>query len=155
MLNLESQKDVPIEKDWWLKDPTSKRKAFGLVLHKTGEVWTVARCLIGSPAEQAGVLSGERLMSVDGYMLEPGSFVELFSLMSESTSSTYELSFQSDSGDIVRKINADSLRDILERDFSNGGAKLLYCVGCRTCRPVSIGATHCGPGACADYCTIA
>lgn len=155
MLNLDSQRGVPVQENWWLSDPTSERKAFGLILHKRQEVWTVERCLIGSPAERAGVNAGERLVAVDGYSLEAGSFLELFSLMSTNTSSLYELSFQSEAGDIVRSIDAESLRDLLDHDFGNGGAKLLYCVGCRTCRPVTIGSTHCGPGACQEYCTIA
>jgi hypothetical protein len=69
MLNLKSQKNTPPERGWWLNEPASDRKAFGMVLHRIDGNWKVARTLIGSPAEKAGVAEGEWLMSVDDYPL--------------------------------------------------------------------------------------
>lgn len=154
MLNLESKKNTPLERGWWLTDPASDRKAFGVVLHDKDGMWTVARTLIGSPAEKAGVKAGEQLVAIDEYELTTGSMFELYSLITADTSLSYQLRFRGVAGEAKRDIAVAPLRQLLEHDYDNGGAHLLACVGCRTCRPVTIGATDCSSGCPGNGCTI-
>jgi predicted metalloprotease with PDZ domain len=72
MLNVESKKNATPERGWWLNEPASDRLAFGVVLHLINGNWTVARTLIGSPSEKAGLIKGQQLLSVDGYELSAG-----------------------------------------------------------------------------------
>lgn len=156
MLDLASKKHSAPVRGWWLSDPASNRKAFGVVLHLTNGKWTVARTLAGSPAENAGVTSGEHFASVDGYEVGPGKgeFTELHALMMEDTSTSHSVTFYTAAGVVNRDIGKESLHQLLERDFDNGKAALGYCKGCRTCKDVTIGATDCSSGCPGSYCTI-
>ena len=137
-------------------DPASDRKAFGVVLHQRDGHWRVARTLIGSPAEKAGVLAGEALLSVDGYEVGfgRGDMYELQALMLDDASSSHRVTFLAASGEVRRDIDKLSLRMLLEFDYDNGGATLSTCVGCRTCRPLTIGATDCSSGCPGNSCTV-
>jgi PDZ domain len=156
MLSLESKANSRPERGWWLNEPASDRKAFGMVLHLIEGDWRVARTLVGSPAEKAGVAAGERLASVDGYEVGEGrgDMYELQQLMILDSSGSNLLTFRSRSGDINRNIEKLPLRQLLEFDYDNGGAHLAACVGCRTCRPLTIGATDCSSGCPGNYCTV-
>jgi len=156
MLSLKSTRGTTPQKGWWLKEPASDRKAFGMVLHYIDGSWTVARTLIGSPAEKAGVTAGERFASVDGYEVGAGKgdMYELQLLIELDTAGTHILTFRAKSGDIKRNIEKSPLRRLLEFDYDNGGADLAGCVGCLTCRPLTIGATDCNSGCPGNYCTI-
>lgn len=156
MLSLESKQNAKPQRDWWLNEPASDRKAFGVVLHQKDGNWTVARTLIGSPAEKAGVIAGEQLASVDGYEVGAGrgDMYELQLLMLDDPSDSHRVTFRAASGDAHRDIKKLPLRQLLEFDYDNGGALLASCYGCRTCRPVTIGATNCSSGCPGNYCTV-
>src|SRR5581483_11025922 len=156
MLDLKSQTNQVPERGWWLKEPASDRLAFGMVLHLINGEWTVARTLIGSPAEKAGVKTGEKLASVDGYEVgrEKGDMYELQQLMLADSSRSHQLTFVNGKGKEKRDVEKRPLRELLEHDYDNGGATLRGCVGCRTCRPLTIGATDCSSGCPGNYCTV-
>jgi len=156
MLNLESKNNCTPEKGWWLNEPASDRMAFGIVLHQVDGIWIVARTLIGSPAEKAGVLKGEQFLSVDGYDVDvgKGDMYELQILMQLDTSNLHHVTFRTASANLTREIEKTTLRTLLEFDYDNGGAIRGYCYGCRTCRSVTIGATGCSSGCPGDYCTV-
>src|SRR5690348_11148326 len=94
------------ERGWWLTDPASDRKAFGMVLHLRDGRWTVARTLIGSPAEKAGVLVGEKLVAIDEYQLGAGNgdMYEAQALMLADSSASHSLNFDTQSGTRSRNI---------------------------------------------------
>ena len=46
---------------WWESDPYADKKAIGVVMHKIDGHWVVARALLGSPAENAGLVKGDIL----------------------------------------------------------------------------------------------
>lgn len=156
MLNVDRIEMSEPERGWWLNDPASDRPAFGFVLHLREGVWVVARTLIGSPAEKAGVAEGDRLLSVDDYQVGEGKgdFLELAALMKLDGSSTHQLMFDRQSGRGEKSVEQLPLRQLLELDYDNGGSALRGCVGCRTCRPVTIGATDCSSGCPGNYCTV-
>lgn len=157
MLNTEHLPHAVPERGWWNSDPASNRLAFGMILHQSGQEWVVARVLIGSPAETAGVEFGDKLRAVDDYDVRAsmGNIFEMQALMMEDSSSSHSLSFESKSGENYNKqIAKAQLRELLEHDYDNGGSTLGGCVGCRTCRPLTIGATNCAGGCPGDYCTV-
>jgi predicted metalloprotease with PDZ domain len=157
MLNLESKYGSTPEKGWWLSEPASNRSAFGIVLHQIDGNWVVARTLIGSPAEKAGLLKGQQLLAVDEYEvgLGKGDEYELQALMQLDASPSHRLSILTSSGETSREIRKRPLRELLEFDFTNGGATLGYCVGCRTCRTLIQGATDCSSGCPGNRCLLA
>ncbi|NVI06333.1 hypothetical protein [Paraburkholderia youngii] len=157
MLDLQNAKGAKRERGWWLTDPSSNREAFGMVLHRKGGTWTVARTLIGSPAEKAGIVAGEHFISVDGYEVGggKGDMLELQRLMALDSSPSHQVTFQGNAGTLTRELTKASLRQLLEYEYDNGGSHLDTCVGCRTCRPVTIGATDCSSGCPGNYCTVA
>lgn len=156
MLNVERKTGATLERGWWMSEPASDRLAFGVVLHLIDGNWMVARTLAGSPAEKAGLSRGQQLLSVDGYELGAGKGepYELQVLMQLDSSKTHRLAFLTASGELSLEVQKSSLRQLLAHDFDNGGATLGACVGCRTCRPVTIGATDCSSGCPGNYCTI-
>jgi hypothetical protein len=91
---------------------------------------------------------------VDGYEIGAGDMHELHLLLELDNASSHLLTFQVDAGNVKREIAKQPLRDLLAQDFDNGGALLGACVGCRTCRPVTIGATDCSSGCPGNYCTV-
>src|SRR6266567_979272 len=88
----------PIAKEqdnrWWLKDPITLRKGFGIVFHKDAEGWIAGRILEGSPAQKAGIKKADRLASVDSYSLKTeGTLHELGLLLTiDPSPSEYRLS---------------------------------------------------------------
>ena len=155
MLNLKLEENRMPERGWWLKEPGSDRKAFGMVLHQVEEKWKVARTLIGSPAEKAGVTKGEWFMSVDDYNLGAGrgEMYELHLLMRLDTSVSHRVTFRTESGDVSRVIQKAALRQLLEIDYDNGGRD--YCYGCHTCTEWTYGESVCRMGgACFNDCSI-
>jgi len=157
MLSLQRNTGAQPERGWWVNEPASNRKALGIVLHHIGGNWTVARTLIGSPAAKAGVTVGEHFLAVDGYDVGASGteMYEFQTLMHMDTSGTHRVTFRSSTGHIDREIGKVHLHQLLEFDYDNGGAALSTCVGCRTCRPVTIGATDCSSGCPGNYCTVA
>ena len=139
MLNLTTQRDIKPERGWWLKEPGSDRKAFGVVLNFIEGRWRVARILFGSPAEKAGVAPGEHLISVGKYEVGAGKgdIHELHLLMHAGAASSHLVTFDSAGGLIERSIKKFPLHRILEFDFDNGGSLLGACVGSMTCRPTT------------------
>jgi hypothetical protein len=129
MLSLESKENTTPRRGWWLDEPASDRKAFGMVLHLVEGDWTVARTLIGSTAEKAGVTAGERLASVDGYAvgMDRGDMYELQLLMLLDASRSHLVTFRAKSGDVSRDMEKLPLRHLLEFDYDNGGANLANC----------------------------
>jgi C-terminal processing protease CtpA/Prc len=116
MLNIAKTPDNAPERGWWLNDPGSDRKAFGMVLHLLDGHWTVARTPIGSPAANAGVAVGERFTSVDDYEIGKDDMHELHLLLELDNASSHLLTFRVDAGDVKREIAKQPLRDLLEHE---------------------------------------
>lgn len=156
MLSITKTPPSQLERGWWLLEPASNRKAFGIVLHLIDGSWQVARTLIGSPAERAGLVAGDTLLAVDEYEIGPGRGdpYELSQLMIADRSNEHLLTYMTSSGQVAKTVEKQSLHDLLEIDFDRGGSILGYCVGCRTCRPLTIGATDCSSGCPGNYCTV-
>jgi predicted metalloprotease with PDZ domain len=156
MITPQALQNTTPERGWWLSEPASDRMAFGMILHQVNGDWTVARTLIGSPAEAAGIVAGERLIAVDEYEvgIGRGDMYEMQLLMLADKSNTHVLSLQSSAGLQRRTVKKAPLRTLLEVDYDSGGATLGSCVGCRTCRPLTIGATDCSSGCPGNYCTV-
>jgi hypothetical protein len=156
MLDLASKNNVGLARGWWLDEPASARLAFGVVLHQIGGAWTVARSLIGSPAETAGLVTGVQVLSIDGYDvgIGKGDPYELQVLLQTDTAKSHRVIVRSGTTESTNEIEKRPLRALLEYDYDNGGATLRACVGCRTCRPLTIGATDCTSGCPGNYCTI-
>ena len=51
---------------WWRDDPGAQRQGFGMILHLKEGRWVVARTLVGSPADSAGIRVGYALHSIAG-----------------------------------------------------------------------------------------
>ena len=66
---------------WYEKDPLAKGKGLGLVLHEKSGRWTVVSVLRESPAERAGVRTGDVLVRVEDYALKGGDSLELVCLI--------------------------------------------------------------------------
>lgn len=150
----------PPPKGWWLKDPTSDRKAFGFVLRGKPEGWVVYRTLKQSPAERAGVLEGDQILSVDTYSLDANGatdLLELFTLLNhDEGSGPYDLQIRrrATGSSVSLAVQTKPLRDLLAADFDLGGSSLGGCSTCLTCQPTSIGWYDCGSHPCIDRCTI-
>jgi hypothetical protein len=153
MLSSERKEEGESESGWWLYDAAIDRPAFGMILHMNDGVWTVARTLIGSPAEQAGIKQGSCLQFVDGFRLgeNTSDFLELSSLMKMDNSPTHILTFSDETEHVLEK---KPLRDLIAFDYENGGASLRGCYHCRSCRSATIGATDCSSGCPGNYCTV-
>src|SRR5262245_29241822 len=64
-----SESTTVTQETWWAYDRHTEKPAIGVVLHNIDGHWTVARTLLGSPAERAGIQKGDVFLAIAGNSL--------------------------------------------------------------------------------------
>lgn len=149
-------------KEWWLQDPLSAREGMGVVLHKPQRQWIVARTLIGSPAEAAGMATADSILLINGYDLAAGDIHEVLLLASlaergnlyRRKDGSFDVEVRRGRANSLFSIKPEPLRELLKRDAMRGGDRREVCLSCRFCRPSSQGWRDCGGIRCKVPCLI-
>jgi len=127
---------------WWRDDPDAQRQGFGMILHLKEGKWVVARTLVGSPADMAGLKNGDRLHSIAGNEIASTKLNSAMQLLDGDTG--HNVSLLRGQQLLEVRMQPALLRDLFERDAAgNGGIVLLSCVSCPTCYPRTSGAAQC------------
>lgn len=140
---------------WWQDEPEADRQALGIIFHRLGDHWTVHRTLLGSPAEVAGVQSGDIVQELSGRPIEASLRGATLSAMIEllDSGADHEVLFLRGQARVIKAMRPRVLRDLLELDADRGGATLGYCYSCPNCYPRTSGVSRCSE--CPGYnCTI-
>jgi len=156
--------------NWWDADPYSLGGGLGIVLHqKPRNRWVVADVLRNSPAERAGVLSGDYVLQIDDYALSaPDADVVEFMGLVRTARGSLRLLLSRMSRRVEVQIGAEPMRSVLEVAAQLGQSLLPLlpgdggggggggCASCKSCRPTVIGWTDCGTGRrCRSRCLVA
>ncbi len=141
---------------WWEDDPEAHRQGFGIVFHKKGDHWEVHRALKGSPAEAAGVKSGDVIHAINGNALErplrPTKLTATIEML--NSDSDHEVALFRGKEKIVTRMRPRVLSELFEIEASQGGVLADYCYSCPTCYSRTSGVVSCSD--CPGYnCTIA
>lgn len=148
----------PTSAKWWESDPYADKLAVGVVMHKIDGQWVVARSLMGSPADKAGLVKGDALLAVGGNSL----FTGIGEAVIDNTLSLLDARDEVEVA-VLRAQKMHSLRmpfkplsELLEQDEQLGGAALGYCKSCRSCRSRVTGVSDCRleGGSCSIPCSI-
>ncbi|MEO5580993.1 MAG: PDZ domain-containing protein [Gemmatimonadaceae bacterium] len=133
---------------WYEKNPLAKGKGLGLVLHEKSGRWTVVSVLRESPAERAGVRTGDVLVRVEDYALKGGDSLELVCLIrSGMQKERFEVVLdRKQEGEVSVPITPKSMMRILARHGRlNGGFGIgQVCRTCNLCLPAFAGFAECG-----------
>jgi C-terminal processing protease CtpA/Prc len=137
--------NTPDSATWWRNHPDTERQGFGIVFHANGENWVVHRTLRGSPADRAGVQSGDIIRTVSAQSISKSLRRTKLTALIDILESTidHDIAFLRGQKQFVTKMRPRVLRELIEDEMAQGGTEATYCYSCPNCYFRTAGAAQC------------
>lgn len=148
----------PIPCDKWDDSLRGAGPGIGVVLQQRDGRWIVTRPLLGSPAEEAGLVEGDVVIAVGGVAMATDSPRTVLHriLPSLDKEDKLEISFLRAEQSVSLMVSFKPLRTLAEEDERRGGLQFGNCRTCTLCNFTTSGVLDCKPqgGQCAIPCTV-
>jgi C-terminal processing protease CtpA/Prc len=141
------ENDTPDSVTWWRNDPETERQGFGIVFHAKGDNWVVHRTMRGSPADLAGVRSGDIIHTIKAQpaskSLRRTKLTATIDLLESGID--HEIGFLRGQEQFFATMRPRILRELIEAEMAQAatGENFSYCYSCPNCYSRTSGSAQC------------